>query len=88
MLYITAKYHEDNRFFNHGFFLFSTEFSNHVIDKMLLKPCKFNVFDRISACEICAVLPDLKLVKETGYFQFTQMAKGGWLLGQHERPIL
>ena len=55
---------------------------------MLLKPCKFNVFDSKSACEICAVLPDLKLVKETENFQFTQMTKGGWLLGQHEGPIL
>ena len=26
-------------------FLFTTEFSNHVIEKMLLKPCKFYVFN-------------------------------------------
>ena len=68
--------------------MFSTEFSNHEIEKMLLKPCKFHVFNSKSACEICAVLPDLKLVKETENFQFTPMTKGGWLLGQHDVPIL
>ena len=30
------------------------------------------------------MLPDLKLVKETEKFQFTQMTKGGLLLGQHD----
>ena len=63
-------------------FLFTTEFSNHVTEKMLLKPCKFNVFNSKSACQICAVLSDLELVKETEIMLFTQMTKDGWLLGQ------
>ena len=62
--------------------MFSTEFSNHEIEKMLLKPCKFHGFNSESACYICAVLPDLKLVKETKNVQFTQMTKDGWCLGQ------
>ena len=55
---------------------------------MLLKPCKFHGFNSESACYICAVLPDLKLVKEPENLQFTQMTKGGWVLGQHDVPIL
>ena len=30
---------------NSSFALFVTEFSYHVIEKMLLKPCKFNIFN-------------------------------------------
>jgi hypothetical protein len=56
LLYITAKYHEEKRLLNNGFFLFSTEFSNHVIEKMLLQPCKFHVFNSKSALlSICSV---------------------------------
>ena len=56
MLYITVKYHEEKRFLNYGFFLFSTEFSNHVIEKMLLQPCKFHVFNSKSALlNMCSV---------------------------------
>ena len=62
--------------------MFSTEFSNNVIEKMLLKPCKVHVFNSKSASKICAALPDLKLVKETENIQFTTMSKDGWLLGQ------